>query len=72
MKQEENIILARVAEKAGRFDDMVEYLKLVVDSKKEDFNIEQITLLSDGFKKQIKGKRIAIQIMSTIRRNAKY
>ena len=42
--------MARVAEQAERFDDMVDYLKSVVDSKNEDFTTEERNLLSVGFK----------------------
>ena len=72
MSLEEYIFLARVAEQAERFDDMVEYLKKVVDSKKEDFNTEERNLLSVGFKNLIGSKRTAIRTISAIEQNPKY
>lgn len=72
MSLEEYIFLARVAEQAERFDDMVEYLKLVVDSKQEDFNTEERNLLSVGFKNLIGSKRTAIRTISAIEQNPKY
>ena len=42
--------MARVAEQAERFDDMVTYLQAVVKSKGEDFTTEERNLLSVGFK----------------------
>ena len=72
MSLEENIFMARVAEQAERFDDMVEYLRKVVNSKSEDFTTEERNLLSVGFKNQIGSKRTAIRTISAIEQNPKY
>jgi 14-3-3 protein epsilon len=72
MSLEENIFMARVAEQAERFDDMVEYLQDVVKSKAEDFTTEERNLLSVGFKNQIGSKRTAIRTISAIEQNPKY
>ena len=56
----EKIFLARVAEQAERFDDMVEFLKQVIDAKDGDFTTEERNLLSVGFKNLIGVKRTAI------------
>ena len=72
MSLEENIFMARVAEQAERFDDMVLYLQAVVASKKEDFTTEERNLLSVGFKNQIGSKRTAIRPISAIEQNPKY
>ena len=64
--------MARVAEQAERFDDMVGYLKGVVTSKSEDFTTEERNLLSVGFKNQIGSKRTAIRTISAIEQNPKY
>ena len=66
MSLEENIFMARVAEQAERFDDMVGFLKLVVGNKAEDFTTEERNLLSVGFKNQIGSKRTAIRTISAI------
>jgi 14-3-3 protein epsilon len=50
MSLEENIFMARVAEQAERFDDMVSYLVQVTKSKSDDFTTEERNLLSVGFK----------------------
>ena len=51
---EEKIFLARVAEQAERFDDMVIFLGEAIDSKSgEDFTIDERNLLSVGFKNLI-------------------
>jgi 14-3-3 protein epsilon len=66
MSLEENIFMARVAEQAERFDDMVGYLGQVVDCKTDDFTTEERNLLSVGFKNQIGSKRTAIRTISAI------
>jgi len=66
MSLEENIFMARVAEQAERFDDMVGYLEQVVDNKTDDFTTEERNLLSVGFKNQIGSKRTAIRTISAI------
>jgi 14-3-3 protein epsilon len=72
MSLEEHIFMARVAEQAERFDDMVMYLQNVVKSKNEDFTTEERNLLSVGFKNQIGSKRTAIRTISAIEQNPKY
>jgi len=72
MSLEENIFMARVAEQAERFDDMVEYLQAVVKNKTDDFTTEERNLLSVGFKNQIGSKRTAIRTISAIEQNPKY
>ena len=72
MSLEENIFMARVAEQAERFDDMVSYLQEVVKVKSEDFTTEERNLLSVGFKNQIGSKRTAIRTISAIEQNPKY
>lgn len=72
MSLEEHIFMARVAEQAERFDDMVEYLQKVIKSKNEDFTTEERNLLSVGFKNQIGTKRTAIRTISAIEQNPKY
>jgi 14-3-3 protein epsilon len=72
MSLEEKIFMARVAEQAERFDDMVAFLNDVVKSKSEDFSTEERNLLSVGFKNQIGTKRTAIRTISAIEQNPKY
>ncbi|CDW77668.1 14-3-3 protein [Stylonychia lemnae] len=69
---EEKIFMARVAEQAERFDDMVEFLKPILREKGGDFSVEERNLLSVGFKNLIGGKRTAIRTISAIEQNPKY
>jgi 14-3-3 protein epsilon len=63
---EEKIFMARVAEQAERFDDMVDFLKEVISGKENDFTTEERNLLSVGFKNLIGSKRTAIRTISAI------
>jgi 14-3-3 protein epsilon len=63
---EEKIFMARVAEQAERFDDMVDFLKEVISGKEADFTTEERNLLSVGFKNLIGSKRTAIRTISAI------
>ena len=64
--------MARVAEQAERFDDMVEFLRDVIKGKDSDFTTEERNLLSVGFKNQIGGQRTAIRTIAAIEQNPKY
>ena len=51
---EEKIFLARVAEQAERFDDMVKFLEEAINLKAgEDFTVDERNLLTVGFKNLI-------------------
>ena len=63
---EEKIFMARVAEQAERFEDMVEFLTQVIDGKDSDFTTEERNLLSVGFKNLIGVKRTAIRTIVAI------
>ena len=69
---EEQIFMARVAEQAERFDDMVDFLKPILKNKGGDFSVEERNLLSVGFKNLIGGKRTAIRTITAIEQNSKY
>jgi 14-3-3 protein epsilon len=70
---EEEIFMARVAEQAERFDDMVNFLNQVIQKKEpKEFNNEERNLFSVGFKNQIGTKRTAIRTINAIKDNPKY
>ena len=64
--EEENIFMARVAEQAERFEDMVDYLKPVLDNKGANLNGDERNLLSVAFKSLISSKRTAWRTISAI------
>jgi len=65
--------LARVAEQAERFEDMVSFLEEAIKLKSgEDFTIDERNLLSVGFKNLIGSQRGAIRTIGAIEQNPKY
>ena len=72
MSVKEKIFMARVADQAERYDDMVEFLKEVIDTKGEDLNTEERNLLSVGFKNLISASRSAWRTVGAIEQNDKY
>ena len=69
---DENIFLARVAEQAERFEDMVEFLGKVLDAKGGEVSADERNLLSVAFKNLISGKRAACRTIVAIEQNPKY
>lgn len=69
---EENIFLARVAEQAERFEDMVTFLGHVLDEKGGEVSADERNLLSVAFKNLISGKRAACRTIAAIEQNPKY
>merc|ERR1719460_3626466 len=72
MSTEENIFLARVAEQAERFEDMVSYLAAVLDTKGGEVTSDERNLLSVAFKNLISSKRAACRTIAAIEQNPKY
>merc|ERR1712176_500850 len=69
---DENIFLARVAEQAERFEDMVDFLSQVLDTKGGEVNSDERNLLSVAFKNLISSKRAACRTIAAIEQNPKY
>ena len=69
---EEKIFLARVAEQAERFDDMVQFLEEVLKVKGHTVNPDERNLLSVAFKNLISSKRAACRTIVAIEQNPKY
>lgn len=72
MSVEENTFLARVAEQAERFEDMVDFLAKVLDEKGADVTSDERNLLSVAFKNLISSKRAACRTIAAIEQNPKY
>ena len=66
MSVEQNIFLARVAEQAERFDDMVNFLENVLQEKGADVSSDERNLLSVAFKNLISSKRAACRTIQAI------
>ena len=63
---EKNIFLARVAEQAERFEDMVSFLQEVLVEKGADVTSDERNLLSVAFKNLISSKRAACRTIAAI------
>jgi 14-3-3 protein epsilon len=72
MSVEEKIFLARVAEQAERFEDMVTFLAEVLEQKGADVSSDERNLLSVAFKNLISSKRAACRTIAAIEQNPKY
>lgn len=69
---EENIFMARVAEQAERFEDMVNFLRPVLQEKGALITTDERNLLSVAFKNLISSKRSAWRTILAIEQNPKY
>ena len=70
---DEKIFLARVAEQADRFEDMVDFLNQAIDLKGgEDFTSDERNQISVGFKNLIGSERGAVRTIGAIEQNPKY
>lgn len=72
MSIEETVFMARVADQAERYDDMVDFLQKIVQTKDSDLSVEERNLLSVGFKNLIGGRRAAFRTVTAIEQNSKY
>lgn len=68
---EEKIYLARVAEQCERYDDMIDFLK-VLKTKKSDLTVDERNLVSVAYKNEVTTRRSAWRAISTIASNSKY
>lgn len=64
--------MARVADQAERYVDMVEFLKDIVKSNSDDVSMDVRNLLSVGFKNLISSQRSAWKTVQAIEQNKKY
>jgi len=69
---EEHIFLARVAEQAERFEDMVDQLENVLREKGAVVTSDERNLLSVAFKNLISSKRAACRTIVAVEQNPKY
>jgi len=72
MSIEKKIFMARVADQAERYEDMVQFLKEIMTESEEDVSVDVRNLLSVGFKNLIGSRRAAWRTVSAIEQNKKY
>lgn len=64
--------MARVADQAERYDDMLDFLIQIIENKEEDLSPEERNLLSVGFKNYISSARTAWRTIEAIEKSDKY
>jgi len=63
---EDNVYMAKLAEQAERYDEMVEYMKLVAQSATSDLSLEERNLLSVAYKNVVGARRASLRIIYSI------
>jgi len=58
--------MAKLAEQAERYEEMVEYMKLVATNASEDLSLEERNLLSVAYKNVVGARRASLRIIGSI------
>jgi len=66
MAAEENVYMAKLAEQAERYDEMVEYMKQVAEQSSSDLSLEERNLLSVAYKNVVGARRASLRIIGSI------
>lgn len=64
--REELIYLSKICEQTERFEDMLVYMKEVVNKHKEDLSVEERNLLSVAYKNSVGSRRTAWRVVSSV------
>jgi len=63
---EENVYMAKLAEQAERYEEMVEYMKKVAMASATDLSLEERNLLSVAYKNVVGARRASLRIIGSI------
>jgi len=64
---EDNVYMAKLAEQAERYEEMVEYMKKVAQGKQEEMlSLEERNLLSVAYKNVVGARRASLRIITSI------
>jgi len=63
----ESVYMAKLAEQAERYEEMVEYMKKVATASTDDLSLEERNLLSVAFKNVVGARRASLRIIKSIR-----
>jgi 14-3-3 protein epsilon len=66
LSRDELIYLSKVCEQTERFEDMVEYMKQVVNNFSEELSVEERNLLSVAYKNAVGSRRTAWRVVTSI------
>jgi 14-3-3 protein epsilon len=62
----DNVYMAKLAEQAERYEEMVEYMKCVCQAASEDLSLEERNLLSVAYKNVVGARRASLRIIGSI------
>ena len=71
-KIEENIFMARLSEQNERYNDMVDFLKIVMEEKGLDMSVDERNLLGVAFKSVVASYRTTWRTIVSVETNPKY
>jgi len=60
------VYMAKLAEQAERYDEMVEYMKAVAENASSDLSLEERNLLSVAYKNVVGARRASLRIIGSI------
>jgi len=63
---EEQVYMAKLAEQAERYEEMVEYMKQVASASTQDLSLEERNLLSVAYKNVVGARRASLRIIGSI------
>ena len=66
MAQADDVYMAKLAEQAERYDEMVDYMKNVVGAATADLTLEERNLLSVAYKNVVGARRASLRIIGSI------
>jgi len=66
MSNQEDVYMAKLAEQAERYDEMVEFMKKVAENTSTDLSLEERNLLSVAYKNVVGARRASLRIIGSI------
>jgi len=66
MGDKDNVYMAKLAEQAERYEEMVEYMKSVAKDAPDDLSLEERNLLSVAYKNVVGARRASLRIIGSI------
>ena len=63
---DDNVYMAKLAEQAERYEEMVEYMKAVATAATDDLSLEERNLLSVAYKNVVGARRASLRIIGSI------
>jgi len=69
--KDDNVYMAKLAEQAERYDEMVQYMKEVASQSQSDLTLEERNLLSVAYKNVVGARRASLRIIGSIEQKEK-